>query len=146
MLGLIALHKHWCTADAVKQFVSARLPVEPTTLNKPLEDCGQQQSMFFRLSVWYSLIYVVVEGYRDLGLKDEKIEALLSDSVKVESLRRFRNAVFHFQEDPIGPKLMEFLETEESETWVRELNVAFKAFFERKLPVQMFLEAIRSQA
>ena len=141
-LEIIALHKHWCTADAVKQFVSSRIPVV-AKLDKTLEDLGQQHSIFLRMSVWYALVYVVVEGYLNLKPNDGAIDTLLGESAKVENLRRFRNAVFHYQDDLFSSKLSAFLETPDSEIWVRELNDAFKNFFERCLPIQMFIAEVR---
>ena len=43
---------------------------------------------------WYSGLYVVVEGFRELKLKDHKIETLLQSS-NTEALRLMRNATFH---------------------------------------------------
>src|ERR1700691_6048297 len=42
----------------------------------------------------YAGFYLVVEGYRDLGLADQEIDELLT-SPFLERLRRFRNATFH---------------------------------------------------
>lgn len=47
----------------------------------------------------------------------------------VQRPRRFRNAIFHFQREPVGPNLMAFLETNNSEVWVNYLNEAFEYLF-----------------
>ena len=151
MKKLVALHKHWCTADSIKQFISAPIPEpkEPTAepqLPVAVLQLAQQHSMFMRLSVWYALLYVVIEGYRDLEQKDSAIEELLAQSEKVDALRRFRNATFHYQEDPFSEKLLGFLEAKESEVWIRQLNSAFKSFFERALPIKELLAAIAERA
>jgi hypothetical protein len=50
------------------------------------------------MSYWYAALYVVIEGWRDLGLADATIDALLQ-SPNVDLLKRYRNGVFHFQKD-----------------------------------------------
>src|SRR5690242_14928407 len=50
------------------------------------------------MSYWYSGLYIVVEGYRELQLHDPKIDELLR-SPNVDALRLFRNATFHFQKE-----------------------------------------------
>ncbi len=41
------------------------------------------------IEVFYGLIYVVIEGYRELGFKYEKVDVLLEQSQYVHRLRRF---------------------------------------------------------
>jgi hypothetical protein len=45
---------------------------------------------------WYSGLYVVIEGYQELKLHGEKIDALLQ-SPNVDLLKRLRHGTFHFQ-------------------------------------------------
>ena len=97
---------------------------------------GQFHSMMLRLSVWYALLYVVVEGYTELRHKDPALEELLAQTHMVDGLKRFRNAVFHYQKNPLSEKLLTFLETEESETLIGQLNRAFRSYFERMLPLR----------
>jgi hypothetical protein len=142
MRELVALHKHWCTADAVKLSVAA--PVHDGLPNWPEEllALATLHSQFLRLSVWYALLYVVVEGYRELKANDPAVNQLLANEAMADTLRRFRNAVFHFQEDPVGPKLMEFLQAQDSERWAHQLHAAFKAFFEAALPLEEIAQSL----
>ena len=87
-----------------------------------LEAFGQQHSKVMTLTVFYGLIYVVVEGYRELQLKDETIDALLTNIDFVDHLRRFRNAVFHFQKVPLDERLVAFLAMPDSEIWIRPVQ------------------------
>jgi hypothetical protein len=79
---------------------------------------------------WYSSIYVVIEGFRELKLKDAKIEALL-ESPNVEALRLMRNATFHFQEEFLSPKMYRFMKSTDSVPWISALTEAFSEFFLR---------------
>lgn len=141
MKKLIALHMHWCIADSVKQFVSADLSTDgDASLSPELRAIGELHSRFHRLSTWYALLYVVIEGYKELQLRDETIDALLAEEEFVDALRRFRNAIFHYQKNPMSEKYLGFIEAENSHVWPRKLNAAFKAFFEKVLPIKSQLE------
>ncbi len=144
-IRLVALHKHWVTADAVNQFVGSPVSTGADGLPAELVAIGQAHSMFLRLSVWYALLYVVVEGYRDLKLRDDEIDALLQEADFADSLRRFRNAVFHYQEDPLSAKLLDFLTAPRSEEWVQALKRAFDRFFAKSLPIRQLLEQLRDE-
>tara|TARA_Y100001968_G_C18886846_1_gene494321 strand:+ start:91 stop:540 length:450 start_codon:yes stop_codon:yes gene_type:complete len=144
-IELVALHKHWCTADAVKQFVSAELPEKASDkeLSAEFQDFGKLASSFMRLSVWYSLLYVVIEGFKELSLDDEKVNELLANESNVDCLRLFRNATFHYQKNPLTEKAQKFILAKDSETWARELNKAFEQFFLNNLPIKETLNAIK---
>lgn len=60
-------------------------------------------SLYF---IWCGLLYVVVEGYRELKLKDSAVDSLLADSQRIEVLRRCRNGMFHFQKDYFDPRFI----------------------------------------
>ena len=145
MLKLIALHKHWLAADAVKQFLFASIPVDDkNTLPEDLVEVAQAWSAMLRLEVFYALMYVVIEGYQALGCHDPVVDALLAETEYLDAFRRFRNATFHYQGDPISPKLVEFLAAEGSENWSQKLYAALKAFFERNLPIKEVLDELRT--
>ncbi len=144
---LIALHKHWCIADSIKQVVSAPLPVRSRqTPTKKLPDdlaaFAEAHSGFMRLQVWYALLYVVIEGYRALDHKSPEVEAVLSNEEMVNALRLFRNAVFHYQKDPLTEKLLGFLDTKESEIWIRHLNSALRKHLESLLPIESWFNTV----
>ncbi|MHA4735343.1 hypothetical protein [Ensifer adhaerens] len=92
--------------------------------------------------VWQSLLYVVVEGYIDLGVRNDEIDAVLGNAVELQKLRRFRNATFHYQEDPFSAKYLDFKSDPNGELWVLKLNAAFRSFFERELPDHHFTEYV----
>ncbi|MBR0926304.1 hypothetical protein [Bradyrhizobium nitroreducens] len=77
-------------------------------------------------------------------MKDEAIDALLGANNYEARLRRFRNAVFHYQEDPFDKRLIEFLDAEDSEHWGKALYEAFEKFFEKVLPIRQIVERLRS--
>jgi hypothetical protein len=145
-LKLFALHKHFLAADAIKQFMLTPVRV-PDNTNLPKEwlDLAQFHSASLRICVFYGLLYVVIEGYKELGGHDDAVDKLVAQDHYVDALRRFRNAVFHYQEDPYSPKLIEFLGAKDSEHWVSELYAALKVFFERSLRIKESLERYRRE-
>lgn len=146
ILTLASLHKHFLAADAIKQLIFAKIPVDSSTrkFSPELQEAAQQFSSMLRLQIFYALIYVVVEGYKELGCKDEGIDRLLENSENVDNMRRFRNANFHYQEDPFSPKLVDFLDSEGSEDWVRALYFSFDNFFTEKLKLKEVIESLQA--
>ena len=79
--------------------------------------------------VRYAGLYVVIEGWRKLGLEDEEVDRLL-ESPNVELLRRFRNGTFHYQQKYWSEKLVELIRDGEGvPQWVSELNRMFGRYF-----------------
>jgi hypothetical protein len=82
------------------------------------------------LGFFYASLYVVVEGWRDLGLEDEEINGLIA-SENTDLLRRFRNGIFHFQPDVDDERFLAFLDdAEEPVDWARALHSAFARWFQ----------------
>jgi hypothetical protein len=81
---------------------------------------------------WFSSLYVVIEGFRELRFQDEKIDKLLQ-SPNVDALRLMRNATFHFQKEDVSRKLMPIFESADSWPWVRSLTEEFSEFFHREI-------------
>lgn len=120
MTALGALRKHWCTIDAMGRFEGD--PAEPTL-----------PSAFTRMTVWLALLYVVVEGYKEIGRHDYRVDHFLSFGDRVDELRRFRNCIFHYQMDGDDPRLGQFLDREACLGWAHELSRALDEFLNREL-------------
>ena len=146
MKKLVSLHKYWLTADAIKQVVMIKIEEDSSNLPNKIAQVAEIHSSFMRLSVLYGLIYVVIEGYKELKYKNEQIDTLLAQDNFVDALRLFRNSIFHYQKEPISEKVLKFLELEESETWIREIHIAFKLFFEKELAINEILEEINTNS
>ncbi len=79
-----------------------------------------------RLVIFYSLVYVLIEGMRECGVSDDRLEELLV-SPNFVKLRRLRNSTFFFPPGATpADRHQEFLGTGEGATWMidvwRELN------------------------
>jgi hypothetical protein len=76
------------------------------------------------MSFWYASLYVVVEGWLELGLKEPNADRLL-ESPFVDLLRRYRNGVFHYQREMWDERFENFLrEGGAAARWVRHLHLA----------------------
>jgi hypothetical protein len=145
-LAIVALHRHFVTADAIRQFISADVPVDDKTarmLGEDLSELAEFFSAVFRLQVFYALLYVVVEGYQELGCEDPAVDELLAQSDLVGALKRFRNGTFHFQREPLtSPKVEEFMDIPGSDAWTFNLFRALKSFFEKHLRIPEIMEGM----
>jgi hypothetical protein len=101
------------------------------------------------LMYMYSALYVVIEGWKDLGLSDPRIDELIG-SPFVDRLRRFRNATFHYQNDIASLKHLKLFGTEKerTEVWLRELYTELSRFFkENTMPLpQSIKESMKNKS
>lgn len=84
------------------------------------------------MSYWYGGLYVVIEGWIELGLHDPEIDILIA-SPHTKLLCRYRNGVFHFQKEYFDKRFREFMKEQGTVAWVRELNRKLGDFFLREL-------------
>lgn len=77
-----------------------------------------------QMSYWYASLYVVVEAWEEMGFADPVIDRLLRHPRDFRGLlRRYRNAVFHFQKSVLSEKITDFLTTGTSHiVWVRAIH------------------------
>lgn len=87
------------------------------------------------MSYWYSALYVVCEGWSELGLSDPDIDALLR-SPNLTLLKRYRNGSFHFQAEYFDDRFSGFQGEQGSVQWVRDLTDAFDKWFLANMKLQ----------
>jgi hypothetical protein len=144
MEKLLSLHKHWITADAIKQVIFTDTDYKANDAPpENMMEYAKMHSAFSRMAVMYGLIYVVIEGYRELDLNDSRIDELLEDEKYLDHLRLFRNATFHYQKKPVSEKELKFLEAEGAEHWIRELHYSFQSYFERVFPINEVMKLMK---
>jgi hypothetical protein len=116
---LLTLSRYFVWADAMRKHFEETLKRNGPDLEGP---GGIYVAMY--MSLWYGCRYVVVEAWQSLGLRNSRVDDLLA-SPNVELLRRYRNAVFHYQKELWPEKFMAFLrEGESTAVWVRTLHNA----------------------
>jgi hypothetical protein len=127
-----AICHHWFMAEAVRLTLKTQFPIstkEGDVFEGVMHDINRQ-------FVWYGLLFVVIEGYQDMKVShpSPRIDEILKDEELVDHLRRFRNAVFHFQNEPYHDKMLDFLSLPGVEAWVDSLNQALKDYCESVFP------------
>jgi hypothetical protein len=142
--SVTSLYVHWCTADTVKQFIGVPVPAAANaglaeTIPAGLTLAVEQLSVITRLQIWYALLYVVVEGYRELEEKDEAVDELLANEEMVAAMKGFQTALFHPQEAPLSDQLLRFMARPGSEHWPHTLNAALKRYLESRINVQEYI-------
>lgn len=91
----------------------------------------------FRLSTWYKYwfpyyasLYIVIEGWNDIGFRDTRIDALLKSRPEtLRKLRRLRNVVFHYQKSIMDDRIIDFFKSPRNIEWTYFLNDQFNRFF-----------------
>ena len=75
---------------------------------------------------WLASEYVALEGWINLNEKCFKIEEIINRNPEwVDIMRRYRNAVYHFQKKPLDKRLLLFNKDPARIFWAAELHKAF---------------------
>lgn len=124
---LITLHRYYIWTNKMRTDFDSHLENENRIPRAQFEI-----EAFMYMSLWYALLYVVIEGWQELKLKDDKIDSLLkSDNVGL--LKSYRHGIFHFQKKYKSSKLEKLDKKREAAKWMRDLNKEFGRFFLEKL-------------
>ena len=123
-IEIITLHRYFIWSDRMRVHFETILKNKKT-----MNGIEFDFETFLYLSSWYGLMYVVIEGWIKLDLHDPQIDSLL-ESAFVDTLRRYRNGVFHYQRNYFDRRFKEFIEgKEKSAKWIRELRNEFSRYF-----------------
>jgi len=130
--GLVSLHRYYIWANRMRTHFYDLIPrIE----NNPEQDRFSEDVIEAEIymSFWYGELYVVIEGWKVLGLSDPAVDDLLA-SPNVQLLKRYRNGTFHFQKDYFDERFLGFIrDGNDAAAWVSELNRAFGGYFLRRL-------------
>jgi len=119
------LHRYFIWGNAMRTHFDELLDIH--SKNKIDQRRFDIESMMY-MSIWYGILYVVIEGWRSLRLTDNKIDLLLK-SPNVKLLKNYRNGVFHFQKKYWDKRFENFYREASTVQWVRELNLEFGRYF-----------------
>ena len=131
---LCALHRYWIWSNTLRMKFVATLDSAPKKIENG-EGFISENAVF--MSYWYTSLYVVVEGYKELKLSDPVVDALL-ESELVDSLRLYRNGTAHFQKNYFDEKFHSFISQNESAIWVTNLCNALGQFLLEELKKRNF--------
>jgi hypothetical protein len=82
-------------------------------------------------SLWYGSLFVVIEGWETLKLKDDTINDLIVEHDDLKTLlRRYRNGVYHFQPKLLDNRFVAFGSSKDnSYLWAKLLHEEFVRYF-----------------
>ncbi len=133
MEKLLCLHRYYIWANRLRGYFESTLSSQKAG-NSVRVEFADDTGLF--LAQWYTSLYVVIEGWKELKLSDFEIDRLIA-SPNTELLRRFRNGVCHFQGQYFDARFSEVLNAEGLVAWVRELNREFGRYFLEELKQQV---------
>lgn len=127
MNAVLALHRYYIWTNRLREHFDKALAVRGLPKASDFPTWFADDPGLF-MSHWYAALYVVVEGYRKLGLHDAEVDALLA-SPNVDLLRRYRNGVSHFQKTYFDARFVDFMGSSDTPQWTRDLNRELGRFF-----------------
>lgn len=122
------LHKYFMTASLMAQEFDRHLKTPERYATK---DVAEEMMMFLvskaglTMTLWYGALYVVVEGWQQIGMSDPEVDQLLK-SPNAKLLKGVRHSVFHFQKHWLDERQSRFFGAKDSVAWVRQLTAAFR--------------------
>lgn len=127
---LVSLHRYFIWADRMKvHFDSVLNDINSNRFDDMLIKKKEGIDTFMYMSLWYGLLYVLIEGWIELGLCDKNIDKLL-ESKNVALLKHYRNGVFHFQKKYYDKRFTNLMEEGmDVANWTRELRDEFSRWF-----------------
>ncbi len=118
---IIVLHRYYLQAALMHRFFNEMIVRYPEGRREwPSEGF---LNIITLMNLWYGALYAVAEAWRDLKLSDPKVDPLIADP-RMDKLKRYRNAVFHYQREYFSPKMMEALQYPDFAPWVQVLHDA----------------------
>ncbi len=128
-ISILTLHKYFIWSDRMRvhfyKTIEGGLPINDP--NVMFSKKGINANLY--MSYWYASMFVVIEGWQQLGLSDPKIDNLLK-SPNVKLLKHYRHGVFHFQRNYFDKRFIELIrDGQNAVKWIRDLREEFSRFF-----------------
>jgi len=123
---VFVLHRYYLQAILTRQLFEQMMTRYPSPPGIASEDFINLQTS---MGLWYGALYAVVEAWRDyVKPSDPTVDQLIADP-KTDKLRKYRNAVFHYQPDYFSPKMLEAMQEPDFVPWVTLLHKELGRYF-----------------
>lgn len=142
----LAFARYLSWADLQKNLFDAEISREVDAADATaLKD--HEWRWFGLMSFWYASLNVVIEAWDKLGFSDPTIDRLLAHPNQFRRLlRRYRNAVYHYQQSLLNTRFVELLLTGTGHVyWFLALHDEFVRFFGEHLHRQMVTDTLRAE-
>ncbi len=126
-MNMFSLRKYLCHACSMRRLRDA----VGDSIVEGRQDAGDYHDYQMLNNLWYAHLYVVIEGWLELGLAHTQVNKLIT-TPNTSLLKAYRNAVFHFQKsDKFWKKTDPFVESELNPIqWAEALVKALDEFFD----------------
>ena len=127
---ILSLYKYWIYADKMKLLFRKELKnKKEEILYEPKSEIEAKLKFELQLtselgifkSFWYSSLYTVIEGYKDLKLSIPEIDQLINEEY-ISTLRLFRNNVYHYQKNTLNPKQLGVDQSDGFVEWIYQIH------------------------
>jgi len=109
---LMILHRHWMWANVIKKNFEIEIQKQiDSGIRQDAEEMIVDRYGAY-MSIWYGMLFGVLEELRNKQISIPSIDQDINDVY--DSLRLFRNAVFHPQKEYWSGKLFKIMERKES--------------------------------
>jgi len=106
-----------------------RSEIERLNFDQRIQNDDSGVRYFIYSSQWLSSLYVVIEGWQSLGFSNDRIEKLLSTyDDYVLTVKRCRNAVYHYQKDVLDKRVEKAVSDTDILIWAGALLDEFIRF------------------
>jgi hypothetical protein len=139
LLAELSLYQCWQLADkAYSQYKplelkdGERVPLISAFIAVPPEVLHDR---WLYLRLWCGCLCTVIEGWEELQLHNDYIDSIVDELRSYgdwKDLKRFRNGIFHYQQDPRDDRFWMFMTAAYAAGTVRrcqDLHLAFGAYF-----------------
>lgn len=119
-MEIAALHRYFLNASSMKSLFHQHIRDNGAVGMD--SDLWPQQWIY--QSLWYGTLFVVSEGWNELGLRDAMVDELRA-APNHDLLRRFRNGMFHFQRDYHDDRFVGLIvRGDDSAAWIESFHSA----------------------
>jgi hypothetical protein len=119
----MALYRHWMWADIIRENFDNELR---KTQGQEFTPGDFADRKFAYMCIWYGMLYGVLEQVKQMELS---IDGLENTNGIFDSLRPFRNAVFHPQAKYLSEKFMRVFNEKDSVVKIRTIHDSSGKFF-----------------
>lgn len=128
---LWALHRHWMWCNVIKK--NFEIEVKKMMDGKLSKDSAKliPDRYGAYMSIWYGMLFGVLEALKEEGITIPSIENDINSIY--DSLRLYRNAVFHPQKQYWSNKLIKIMEDKDSVNKIWKIHDELGGYFLREI-------------
>ena len=124
---LMTLHRHYMWCNIIKKNFEKEIQKSIDTKSKVDIEAVMPDYYGAYMSIWYGMLFGVLEVFKNKEINILEIENDINDVY--DSLRLYRNAVFHPQPQYWSPKLLEIMKDKHSAEKIWKIHNRLGKYF-----------------